>query len=403
MKAIDQGVRVPATSWRDRAAMTLTNGVAEATLLPGGGHLARWGFASGYGPSQNNVLWEAPWTTADPDSPAHSAIAEECEDKAAGKFLASYTGHALCLDGFGPAGAREAAAGVSLHGEASNATWTFTRQHANLASGIVELPVAGLQVERKFSLIADESVLRVEERVTNLRAAERALHWVQHATFGAPFFASGSGRATASIRDGITWPLDYNGCNLLRRDAEFTWPYAPGANGETVDLREIFTRRRSGFVAAAQQTPGREHGFVAVCHAEIGLAVGYLFRAEHFPWVTLWEENHVRNDAPWRGQVQARGMEFGTTPLPLGNDVVDARGPLLGSSTSCRIEAHETLRAPWLLFIAAVPSGWREIEDIHVEPDEIVLIHAGQQIRVPALGALAFLRHSEKTKKVGIT
>jgi hypothetical protein len=390
VNTMDEVFRQPA-SWRGRAAVTLTNGVVEATLLPGGGHLARWGFAADHGPSQDNVLWESPWKTADPGSPAHAVIEEELGDKEAGRFLASYTGHALCLDGFGPASAADAAAGVSLHGEASNVMWTFTMQQANLATGTVELPVAGLRVERQFSLMGEESVLRVEERVTNLRAAGRALHWVQHATFGAPCFASGAGRATASVRDGVTWPLDYDGCNLLSRDEPFTWPHAPGENGESVDLRELFIRRGSGFVAATRQEAGRKHGFVAVCHAEIGLAVGYLFRAEDFPWVTMWEENHARRDAPWLGQVQARGMEFGTTPLPLGNEAVDERGPLFGSATSRKIEGHETLRAPWLLFVAAVPHGWQEIEDVRVEADEIVLMSEGQQVRLNARGVAAFL------------
>jgi len=399
-KAMDESVRSVSTSWRGRGAMTLTNDLVEATLLPGGGHIASWRFANGHGLSQDNVLWEPPWETADPHSPAHAAIAAGYDDNTAGPFLASYTGHALCLDGFGPANAADAAAGVSLHGEASNAMWTFTRQHADRATVAVELPVAGLRVERQFSLLPDESVLRVEERVTNLRPAERALHWVQHATFGAPFLASGDGRATASVRDGMTWPLGYEGCNLLKSDAAFIWPNAPGANGESVDLRELFTQHGSGFVAAAQQTEGREHGFVAVCHARTGLAVGYLFRAEDFPWVAIWEENHARHGAPWLGRVQARGMEFGTTPLPLGNEAVDARGPLLGRSTSRKIGAYETLLAPWLMFIAAVPHGWQEIEDVRVETDEIVLMHEREHIRVNVRGVAAFLGNSKDDLKM---
>jgi hypothetical protein len=397
---IHEGVRPMAARWRDRSAMTLANGVVEATLLPGGGHLAQWRFAANHGPSQDNVLWETPWETADPGSPSHTAITEQFADQAAGQFLASYTGHALCLDGFGPASAAEAAVGVSLHGEAPNTKWTFTMQRSNLALGSVELPVAGLRVDRQFSLLSEESVLRVEERVTNLRAAERSLHWVQHAAFGPPY-STKEARATASVRDGITCPLDYEGCNLLMRDAAFTWPYAPGADGVSADLRELFTRRRSGFVAATQQEAEREHGFVAVCDAEIGLAVGYLFRAEDFPWVTIWEENQARRDAPWLGQVQARGMEFGTTPLPLGNETVDARGPLFGRSTSRKIGAHETLRAAWLVFVGAVPQGWREIEDVRVEADAIVLMHEGRHVRVNALGVAAFLGNFEEIRKRG--
>lgn len=389
-KGVNEVAEAPPTGWHGRTAVSLTNGIVEAMLLPGGGHLAHWGFAEGRGPSQDNLLWEVPWETADPDSPAHESLAEEFGEEA-GQYLAAYTGHVLCLDGFGPASTEDAASGVSLHGEAPNAMWSFGRQDANHVAGSVELPVAGLRVERQFSLGPEESVLRVEERVTNLRAAERALHWVQHATFGVPSSATVGGRATASVRDGITGPLDYEGSNLLARDERFTWPYAPGTDGEKIDLRELFTRSGSGFIATTRQAPGREHGFVAVCHGEIGLAVGYVFRVKDFPWMAIWEENRARPDAPWLNRIQARGMEFGTTPLPLGNETVDARGPLFGEATSRTIGAHETLRAPWLLFVAAIPKGWQEIDDVGVEADEIVLLHEGQRVQVNAKGVAEFL------------
>jgi hypothetical protein len=121
------------------------------------------------------------------------------------------------------------------------------------------------------------------------------------------------------------------------------------------------------------------------------LAVGYVFRVEDFPWVALWEENHTRDAAPWLGRVQARGLEFGTTPLPLGNETVDARGPLFGRATSRKIGAHETARAPWLLFIAEVPREWREIEDVRVEADAIVLMHQGESVRIGVRDAGTFL------------
>lgn len=390
-KAMYESVSPMAPDWHGRTAVTLTNGLVEVTLLPGGGHLASWGFVAGHGPSQDNLLWETPWETADPGSPAHAVIAEGLGDEEAGRYLASYTGHALCLDGFGAASKADAAAGVSLHGEAPNAMWAITTQDANRVLASAELPVAGLRVERQFSLLEGESVLRVDERVTNMRDTERPLHWVQHATFGVPSSGKSGGRTTASVHDGITSPADYDGRNLLARDAAFTWPYAPGAHGEKVDLRELFIQAGAGLIATTQQKAGREHGFVAVCHAEIGLAVGYLFRVDDFPWLAIWEENQARRDAPWNGHVQARGMEFGTTPLPLGNEAVDARGPLFGRPTSRRIGANETLRAPWLLFVATIPQGWQEIEDVRAEADEIVLMQGEDEVRVSARGVGAFL------------
>jgi hypothetical protein len=368
---------IATSAWHGRMAITLTNGVAEATILPGGGHLAAWRFVGG-----NNVLWESPWPTADPATRMHASLAAQYGGLGVGEFLASFTGHALCLDGFGPPSPADLHAGVALHGEAPVAMWNFTTPHAVSAN----LPVAGLRVERQFRLAEDESVLRVDERVTNSRAMPRDLHWVQHATVG-----TAGARVTASVCEGLTWPLDYEHSNLLARDAKFAWPYAPGADGQRVDLREMFSRPHSGFVAALRQSPNRKHGFVAACDAASGLAMGYVFLSATFPWLTMWEENRARPDAPWCGRVQARGIEFGTTPFPLGNEAVDAHGPVLGAAVSRRIGPHETLRAPWLLFLATLPQGWTEIEDITLDADAIVLRQSGAQLRLAAKGALAFL------------
>jgi hypothetical protein len=381
-------MNISTKNWRDRAAVTLSNGVAEATVLPGGGHLARWGMSADRGTARENLLWEVPWKTADPGTEEYAAIAKELGAEE-GQYLAAYTGHPLCLDGFGAASAADLAAGVSLHGEAPSVMWEFTTQAPDAVTGSTVLPVAELRVERRFSLLDEEAVLRVEESVTNLRDKKRPLHWVQHATFGSLGMSASDVRMSASVEKGITFPLDYDGRGLLKLDAEFIWPYAPGADGETVDLRRLFTRPGKGFVASTRQREGREHGFVAGCGA--GRVVGYLFRVEDFPWMAIWEENLAREVAPWSGRVQARGMEFGTTPQPLGNEVVDARGPLFGKPTSRMIEAKETLRAPWMLFAADVPRDWEEVEDVHVEADAIVLWYKGQQVRVKAQGVAAFL------------
>lgn len=375
--------------WRDRSAVELTNGIVEATLLPGGGHLAAWRFVAGHGQSQANVLWEAPWQTFDPGTEGYARFVAEDGDLGTKRFLASYTGHALCLDGFGPPSVSELARGNSLHGEASSVMWTFSSGAETSVTGITDLPLARLRVERDFSLLPGESVLRVDERVTNMSDASRRLHWVQHGTIGAPIFSKG-GRVTSSVRDGITWPNDYEGLNLLDQDKKFTWPLAPRVGGCAVDLRHLFVERGSGFVVAAHQSADREHGFIAVVEPH-GIAMGYLFSSNVFPWVTLWEENRARLDAPWSGEVQARGLEFGTTPLPLGNEAVDAGGDVLGSSTSLQLGPRQSQRAPWMLFLAEIPRGWKEVEDVRVEGDEIVLFHRREEVRLAARGAATFL------------
>jgi hypothetical protein len=53
------------------------------------------------------------------------------------------------------------------------------------------------------------------------------------------------------------------------------------------------------------------------------------------------------------------------------------------------------------VFVGAVPQGWREIEDVRVEADAIVLMHEGRHVRVNALGVAAFLGNFEEIRKRG--
>lgn len=392
----------PEIHWRGREALQFTNGVVSTTVLPKGGQLAAWQFARGHGPTQENTLWEAPWETVDAGSPAQHAAASDIDNISVARFLATFTGHALCLDGFGPASEVEIANGAGLHGEASITPWTFTHEATGALLGTVLLPKAQLQVSRQFSLLPGESVLRVDERVTNLGDRARNLHWVQHATIGQPMHSGQGARVSTSAVQGVTWPLPYDGDNLLKQDASFEWPLAPRAYGAMADLRELFVQRAAGFVAAARHPDGRKQGFVAVCDPARRLAVGYLFAADVFPWVTFWEENCTRHESPWNGLVLARGLEFGTTPLPLGNEAVDARGPLLGLPTSLLLESQATQRAPWLLFLTELPSGCEELLDVRAEEHEIVLQFKSDTVRIAAEHGRKFLQADRTHRKVEV-
>ncbi len=386
--------------WRGRAALELTNGVVSVTVLPKGGQLAVWQFAKEHGSTQQNTLWESPSATMDAGLPAREALSPDSDQAGVWRFLASFTGHALCLDGFGPASALEIANGAGLHGEASIMPWTFTRNPDAALVGTVILPSAQLELSRHFLLLPGESVLRVDERVTNLGACARNVHWVQHATIGQPMYRGQGAQVSTSARQGVTWPLAYDGENLLAQDASFEWPFALRASGGVADLRKLFVQHGAGFVAAARQPDGRKQGFVAVCNPERRLAMGYLFATDVFPWVTFWEENCARREPPWNGSVLARGLEFGTTPLPLGNEAVDASGSLLGMPTSLPLESHATQRAPWLLFLAELSPGSEELIDVHAEEHELVLQFKNNSVRLAAARAVEFLQADRTQKKV---
>ena len=75
--------------------------------------------------------------------------------------------------------------------------------------------------------------------------------------------------------------------------------------------------------------PGARCNTCVAANWRMRLAVGYCFRRQDFPWMTIWEENRSRQSTPWNGRTQARGMEFGTTPFPLGSEENFRRGAFI--------------------------------------------------------------------------
>lgn len=378
--------------WHGRSALRLTNGLVEAVFLPGGGHVAEFSFTTTSKCPQQNVIWQPSWRTADPYSDEYASLARQYGDIDTGRFLASYSGHALCLDGFGLPSRTESRSGIGLHGEAAITPWKFgVEETKHGASAVAELSRTRLRVERGIRLYPNESILRVDEWVHNLSKSQRALHWVQHATFGTPFFSPGISNINASVTHGITWPYGYDGHALLPDNTEFTWPHVPTLQGGRINLREPFSLPGYGFVVAAQQDQSRAISFIAALNRSQGIAAGYCYRADIFPWLTIWEENRTRTNHPWDGRSQVRGMEFGTTPLPLGRDEIEQRGSLFGQPTARNIGSMCVLHAPWLLFLAIVPSSWHSIEDVRIEHDAILLLAGKERVKLSALGVVPFL------------
>jgi hypothetical protein len=388
-------VRAIEEQWNHRRALRLSNGAMEAVLLPGGGSLAELRLAA----SPNNCLWAAPWLTADPGDAEFELLVERYGSAPAGEFLAGYTGHALCLDIFGPPSPQEAAHGIPLHGEAAVREWSLTPTAQGCVAS-VNLPAAQLVFERNVSLVAGAAVLQVRECVENLGAEPREIHWVQHLSLGPPLLARGESSVHASLDRGLTWPQGYEGHELLRDNAAFDWPQAPLADGGALDLRTPFARNGYGFVAAARVPPGREIAFIAALNFRLGLALIYCFRRRDFPWVAIWEENCARPAAPWKETAQVRGMEFGTTPMPLGRDAIRRLGPVFDTPGSLLLEPGAVRRANYLACIAAVPSGWRKITDVVPGPHNLTLVgpRDSETLTVPIAGLHDFFLEGDSAQ-----
>jgi hypothetical protein len=391
--------------WNRRDATRLTNGIVELISLKGGGHLASFRFLAQDGRASENVFWEAPWVTRDPDQSWSEDLSRMYGSEEIGRFLAGYTGHALCVDYFGSPSPESESSGLTLHGEAAIRQWRTVESANSKKIGCrwsVRLPVKQLTFEREIYLEEGQSVAYVQETVSNERDTEHRCDWVQHATFGPPFLREGESTLAASALLGITWPSSYENGSLLAPDRQFKWPFAPreGAYG-VADLRQPFSVNGQGFIAGMQLDTGREHEFVVAVNWTSRLGVGYCFRRCDFAWMTVWEENHTRQNAPWNGTVAARGMEFGTTPLPLGEEANKDCRLIFDSPTGCVLPAHGTKTAKYLIFLFSLPPRVRAIQDVVVIGDFIVLYddHGELALSIPADGAEAFMAQESASTK----
>jgi hypothetical protein len=392
--------------WKGRDATRLANGVVELISILGGGHLASFKLLGQEGRLSQNVLWEAPWITRDPLDKWSGDLSRLYGSEEIGKFLASYTGHALCLDYFGAPAAKSASLGLSLHGEAAIRQWkTVSSADSEKAhcGWRVSLPVTQLTFEREIRLGEGESVAYVRETVSNECDSEHHCDWVQHVTFGPPFLRGGESTLAASAQRGISWPSAYESSSLLAADREFFWPWAPReASDEFIDLRQPFSVKGSGYIAGMQLDTRRHTEFILAINWNSRLGVGYCFRRCDFSWMTLWEENHTRQNAPWNGMTAACGMEFGTTPLPLGEQELQQRVRVFDSPTGCIIPARGTKTAKYLIFLFAIPSHIHSIQNVAAIGDVIVLDdeHGDTVLSIPANQCEAFLAESHDEARV---
>jgi hypothetical protein len=138
------------TAFQGRRAAAIENESLRVTVLEEGGHIAEILHKR----SGINPLWVPPWTSLEP-SQYDPATNPEYGAGAEGKLLAGIMGHNLCLDVFGGPSAPEAAAGLTVHGEASVLPYQIagadTETGAEMTTALT-LPMAHLHFMRQISL-----------------------------------------------------------------------------------------------------------------------------------------------------------------------------------------------------------------------------------------------------------
>ena len=160
--------------YRSRRAVSLENEHLEIIVTVEGGHIA----AIRDKKTGVNPLWSPPWASIEPSTydPAKHA---EYGGNSESKLLAGILGHNLCLDLFGGPSDAEAAAGMTVHGEASVAKYDISVSGDTLTQRCT-LTNAQLGFERKIRLAAGSRRAEITETVENLSFWDRPVPRLRH-------------------------------------------------------------------------------------------------------------------------------------------------------------------------------------------------------------------------------
>ena len=335
------------TTFHNRRAAQIENDAVRVTVTAEGGHIAEIQHkATGINP-----LWIPPWPSIEPSTYSLAKHPEYGAD-AESKLLSGIMGHNLCLDLFGSPSPEEAAAGMTVHGEASIAQYKISFTDRELTAACT-LPAAQLQFERRIRL--DRQRALITETVENVSILDRPIAWTQHATLGPPFLEKGVTQFRAPGTKGLTTSTNQN----------FDWPTAIRSGGKE-DLQVYTNAAASGSFDTVLMDPHRDEAFFFAFSPKSKVLFGYVWKRSDFPWLGIWEENYSRKQPPWNGRTLTRGMEFGASPIPESRRKMIDRHSLFGLPSYRWLPARGKLHVEYYAFITTADSIPNSLEELQV-------------------------------------
>lgn len=327
-----------AFSWAEtrssRPALVLEGKAAQLAVDLGGGSIADF-HLQGHG--LNPLQWDSKFF-----------------DPSLNDTLPRSMGHFLCLDRWGPASEAEIKNGMGWHGEATRVHWKVVKG-AEKKGEIIRaemgafLPMAGLSVQRTIELMDNQALFVVRETVTNQNKLGRLYNMVQHPTIGPPFLDEQT-------------TVDANGCKGFMQhrplpnpeEPAVFWPQALDRDGQYVDLRHLSSSHDPSVVSYVIDD---EYGWTTASSPTQGLLIGYIWKAEDYPWFDAWR--HVADGKPF-----ARGLEFGTTGLHQPFPVLVKKGKIFDRSIYEYLDAGETAVRSYACFLAEIPADYQGVASL---------------------------------------
>jgi hypothetical protein len=311
-----------------------------------------------YKPKMNvDLLWKSPWGANKLGSKAHQG------GDSSQQWLDYYPGGWQIM--FPNAGNECVYKGAfhTFHGESNAIPWSV---QVSIDDGeqlsvlfTANLTRSPFRMERRITIFANQSIIRLNEKVTNLGEEEMDYVWGQHIAFGAPFLSEDCA---------IRVPAEYitseyhDDLPHYRLSSEQTnkWPMVQTAAGEMIDFSKIPPSSQRATDLA--YLSGLKDGWYAIHNSRMDLTVGVGWDVRVLPYIWLWQELRGLFGHPFFGRSYVMGMEPCSTPTSAG--LVESLNR--GFTRSLSPGQSEELELSMVLF-----EGDREIQKI-TEKGEVI-------------------------------
>jgi hypothetical protein len=344
------------TTFEGYPAVTLSNDKMELKLMVQGSTLASVVLRDD--PEKLNPLWNPMRMARELGQSPHF-------DGGAGLFV--------CVDGFGPVSAEEKAVGLPMHGEAHAQMFEVTSHREGSSDSVTmraTLPIVHEVFTRTFRVFEGESVISVDSELENQLGFDRPVNWAEHATIGSPFLDSGATVVDISGSRSRTRPYTEiaNGPSTRRLTSgeDFTWPLAPGLNGDAIDLRQTPDNAHLLDHATTLLDPKRALEWATAINTKEHLLLGYIFRRAEYPWLQYWGNYPPTHKF-------SRGMEFGTQPFDVPRREAVSTGEMFGEPTYRWLPAKSKISSRFVVFYMRVPEGFDKVDDVRIDGGQIIV------------------------------
>jgi hypothetical protein len=243
---------------------------------------------------------------------------------------------------------------IGQHGEVALLPWRYTITRDDPEEIEVRLEVRTVRTPfhlvKSISLVRNEAVVRIHERVTNESGQAVDFTWGHHPTLGWPFIDEHCRIYLPKCR--IRTLAEYTtDTSRLSGDQLSEWPMAEARDGSRIDMSQV-----PGPDIQSQEMvflEGMTDGWFAINNSSSGVGFGMRYPADIFKVLWYWQVYRGGRDYPWWSSTYCLALEP-CASLPILNRVAKAGDAL-------RLEAGESKE---IEFLAVAFEGASQVDGI---------------------------------------